>query len=66
MSPIGKYFKNHGNEVMASMVKSNKGDIDAAKREFYATSNKHPDMKPAGERKSKRKSIGARIAEGMD
>lgn len=63
MSPIGKYFKGKGNQVMQSMQKSNGGDSDAAKREFYATANSRPGMKPTGEAPKKRKSLGQRIAE---
>ena len=38
-------YKGHGEEVMESMVKANKGDKKAAEREYYATMNKHPELK---------------------
>lgn len=58
--PISKYFKGHGSEVMADMMRENHGDPKAAKSEFYATANK-TGMKPANE-KPKRKTFGQRIA----
>lgn len=39
MSPISKYFKGHGREVMSNMEKEY-GD-EEGKRVFYATANKH-------------------------
>lgn len=36
--PVDKYFKGHGDEVMASMMK--KHGKEAGKRMFYATANK--------------------------
>lgn len=62
MSPIGKYFKGKGPKVMADM--QDRYGEDKGKQVFYATANKNPDMKPAGETMPKRKSIGQRIAEG--
>jgi hypothetical protein len=62
MSPIGKYFKGHGKQVLASMQKANGAKEGTS--EFYATANKNPEMKPTGEAPPKRKSIGQRIAEG--
>jgi hypothetical protein len=44
--PIDKYFKGHGAEVMASMLK--KYGAKKGKSVFYATSNKHPEDKPSG------------------
>lgn len=61
MSPIGKYFKGKGPQVMADM-KDRYGE-KKGESVFYATANKNPDMKPAGEAQPKRKSIGQRIAE---
>ena len=48
--PLYKYFKGHGEEVMAGMQK--KHGSEAGKREFYATANKR-GMAPG--RKSVRK-----------
>lgn len=59
---VGKYFKGSGDKVMANM-KDRYGE-DKGKQVFYATANKKPDMKPEGERKPKRKTIGQRFAEG--
>lgn len=64
--PIGKYFKGNGDKVMDSMKKSNGGDPDAAKREFYATANAHPENKPASSRRKKGKAakpglLGSRL-----
>lgn len=62
MSPIGKYFKGKGNQVMTRM-QDHYGD-KKGEQVFHATANKNSDMKPAGEAPPKRKSIGQRIAEG--
>ena len=66
MSPIGKYFKGKGQQVMAKM-QDHYGE-KKGEQVFHATANKNPEMKPAGEAPSgssvKRKSIGQRIAEG--
>ena len=60
MSPIGKYFKGKGQQVMADM--QNRYGEKKGESVFHATANKNPDMKPAGAA-PKRKSIGQRIAE---
>ena len=51
MSPISAYFKGHGAQVLASM-KAKNGDKEG-EREFYATANSRPGMKPPAERKKK-------------
>ena len=39
--PVSKYFKGHGEQVMASMRKAHPGASEARiKSEFYATANK--------------------------
>lgn len=45
--PISKYFKGHGNEVMADMKRRYKGK--KATQVFYATANAKK-MKPKGEK----------------
>ena len=59
--PLSKYFKGKGEKVMSDM--QNRYGSDKGKQVFYATANKNPEMKPADERKPKRKSFGQRIAE---
>ena len=49
MSPLNKYFSGHGNEVMASMLKTYKNK-DKAEQVFYALKNKLKKKK----KKSKR------------
>jgi hypothetical protein len=49
MSPVSKYFKGHGEEVMSNMKKEY--GPDEGKRVFYATANKK-----LKKRKSKRRS----------
>jgi hypothetical protein len=61
MSPIGKYFKGKGREVMQKM-QDHYGE-KKGESVFHATANKNPDMLPTGEAPPKRKSIGQRIAE---
>lgn len=41
--PIGKHYRGHGSEVMASMRKTY--GPEKAKRVFYATENKRKDQK---------------------
>jgi hypothetical protein len=47
--PVDEYFKGHGSQVLAS-IKEKHGDKKGTSI-FYATANKHPDMKPEADRK---------------
>lgn len=38
--PLDDFYKGHGGAVMRDMVASNKGDRQAAEREFFSTVNK--------------------------
>lgn len=52
--PIERYFKGHGEEVMADMTK--RYGAEKGKRVFYATANAR-SQKPEGEPKPKRRKI---------
>jgi hypothetical protein len=52
MSPVSKYFKGHGEEVMSNMEKEY--GKDEGKRVFYATANKRDKKKRKNKRRSKR------------
>lgn len=44
---MSKYFKGHGEDVMASMRKAHPGYSEKRLRAmFYATANKHKTMRP--------------------
>jgi hypothetical protein len=57
MSPLAKYFKGKGEQVMSDM--QDRYGADKGKQVFYATSNKR-DMNPP--EKSKRRTVGQRLA----
>lgn len=59
--PLAKYFKGKGQQVMSDM--QDRYGEDKGKSVFYATANSRPGMKPAGESKPKRKTLGQRIAQ---
>ena len=50
--PVSKYYKGHGEEVMAAMTKEY--GAKKGKEVFYATANKK-GMKPKSEAKGKKK-----------
>ena len=66
MSPLSRYFKGHGGEVMDSIRKAHPGASDKdVKSEFYATANSQPGAKPADDKASKpkrRMTFGQRLA----
>ena len=48
MAPVADYFRGSGNRVLESMIE--RYGPEAGKRVFYATAEKHKEMKPASER----------------
>lgn len=64
MSPLARYFKGKGRQVMNGM--QDRYGKDDGKKAFYATANKRgmtPNDNDADDKKPKRKTLGQRIAE---
>ena len=56
--PIGKYYKGHGQEVMANMTKEY--GAKKGKQVFYATANKMKSHMPKGATQSPKGDLGMR------